>query len=164
MQVLSGMVDYGMEPQEALDAPRFRLDGVDSCIGPASVNDSVCVHHSTPPPFWWSLPARPPPHMRPPAHTNTRMHACTRCLSGCFTIWSAHVLFQVVAASHNKLATVLLVCCVSGLRASTRLGNGRVYLEEGFSDEAVADLKRRGYQVCCHSDVCCNEMLAIYPP
>jgi len=64
MQVLSGMVDYGMEPQEALDAPRFRLDGVDSCIGPASVNDSV------------------------------------------------------------------------------------VYLEEGFSDEAVADLKRRGYQVC----------------
>ena len=41
LQVLSGMVDYGMEPQEALDAPRFRIDGVDSCIGPASVNDSV---------------------------------------------------------------------------------------------------------------------------
>ncbi len=41
LQVLSGMVDYGMEPQEALDAPRFRLDGIDSCVGPASVNDSV---------------------------------------------------------------------------------------------------------------------------
>jgi hypothetical protein len=38
-QVLSNMVDFGMEPQAALDAPRWRLDGVDSCIGPASVND-----------------------------------------------------------------------------------------------------------------------------
>ena len=32
-----------MEPQAALDAPRFRLDGVDSCIGPASVNDVTCA-------------------------------------------------------------------------------------------------------------------------
>lgn len=39
LQVLSNMVDFGMEPQAALDAPRWRLDGVDSCIGPASVND-----------------------------------------------------------------------------------------------------------------------------
>jgi gamma-glutamyltranspeptidase / glutathione hydrolase len=39
LQVLSNMVDYGMEPQAALDAPRWRLDGVDSAIGPASVND-----------------------------------------------------------------------------------------------------------------------------
>lgn len=37
------MVDFGMEPQEALDAPRWRLDGVDSCVGPASVNDVTCV-------------------------------------------------------------------------------------------------------------------------
>ncbi len=43
LQVLSNMVDFGMEPQEALDAPRFRLDGVDSCIGPASVNDVTCA-------------------------------------------------------------------------------------------------------------------------
>lgn len=41
-QVLSNMVDFGMEPQAALDAPRWRLDGVDSCIGPASVNDVTC--------------------------------------------------------------------------------------------------------------------------
>jgi gamma-glutamyltranspeptidase len=42
-QVLSNMVDYDMEPQAALDAPRWRLDGVDSCVGPASVNDVTCV-------------------------------------------------------------------------------------------------------------------------
>lgn len=41
LQVFSGMVDYGLEPQEALDAPRFRIDGVDSCVGPASVNTST---------------------------------------------------------------------------------------------------------------------------
>ena len=34
------MVDFGMEPQAALDAPRFRLEGVDSAIGPASVRTS----------------------------------------------------------------------------------------------------------------------------
>ncbi len=39
-QVLSNMVDFGMEPQAALDAPRFRLEGVDSAIGPASVRTS----------------------------------------------------------------------------------------------------------------------------
>ncbi len=34
------MVDFGMEPQAALDAPRFRLEGVDSAVGPASVRTS----------------------------------------------------------------------------------------------------------------------------
>lgn len=69
LQVLSGMVDHGLEPQEALDAPRFRIDGVDSCVGPASVNTSS------------------------------------------------------------------------------------VYLEEGFPEETVKDLKRRGYTVCAEE---CN--------
>lgn len=40
MQVLSNMIDYGMEPQAALDAPRFSVEGVDSAYGPA------CVEHS----------------------------------------------------------------------------------------------------------------------
>ena len=31
-----------MEPQAALDAPRFRLEGVDSAVGPASVRTSKC--------------------------------------------------------------------------------------------------------------------------
>ena len=42
-QVLSNMVDFGMEPQAALDAPRFRLEGVDSALGPASVKTSKCA-------------------------------------------------------------------------------------------------------------------------
>ena len=42
-QVLSNMVDFGMEPQAALDAPRFRLEGVDSAVGPASVRTSTCA-------------------------------------------------------------------------------------------------------------------------
>ena len=36
-------MDFGMEPQAALDAPRFRLEGINSAVGPASVNDSVYV-------------------------------------------------------------------------------------------------------------------------
>lgn len=43
VQVLSNMVDFGMEPQAALDVPRFRLEGVDSAVGPASVRTSWCV-------------------------------------------------------------------------------------------------------------------------
>ena len=34
------MIDYGMEPQAALNAPRFSIEGVDSAYGPA------CVEHS----------------------------------------------------------------------------------------------------------------------
>lgn len=40
MQVLSNMIDYGMEPQAALNAPRFSVEGVDSAYGPG------CVEHS----------------------------------------------------------------------------------------------------------------------
>ncbi len=40
LQVLSNMIDYGMEPQAALNAPRFSIEGVDSAYGPA------CVEHS----------------------------------------------------------------------------------------------------------------------
>ena len=35
------MLDFGMEPQTALDAPRFSLYGVDSAEGPSTVLDSV---------------------------------------------------------------------------------------------------------------------------
>lgn len=34
------MIDYGMEPQAALNAPRFSVEGVDSAYGPG------CVEHS----------------------------------------------------------------------------------------------------------------------
>ena len=34
-----------MEPQAALDAPRWSLSGVDSCLGPQSVEDSRYVFH-----------------------------------------------------------------------------------------------------------------------
>ena len=37
MQVLSNMFDYGMEPQAALNAPRFSVEGVDSAYGPGCV-------------------------------------------------------------------------------------------------------------------------------
>ncbi len=40
LQVLSNMIDYGMEPQAALNAPRFSIEGVDSAYGPG------CVEHS----------------------------------------------------------------------------------------------------------------------
>ncbi|CAK0893764.1 unnamed protein product [Prorocentrum cordatum] len=37
LQVLCGMADYGLDPQAALDMPRFCLEGVDSALGPESV-------------------------------------------------------------------------------------------------------------------------------
>ena len=42
-QVVSNMVDFGMDPQTALDAPRWQLEGVDSCIGPSCVEESRCA-------------------------------------------------------------------------------------------------------------------------
>ena len=38
------MVDFGMDPQKALDAPRFSLAGVDSVEGPSCVAHSKCAH------------------------------------------------------------------------------------------------------------------------
>ncbi|KAK9814407.1 hypothetical protein WJX72_005444 [[Myrmecia] bisecta] len=38
--VISNMLDFNMEPQAALDAPRFCLAGVDSAIGPSCFRDS----------------------------------------------------------------------------------------------------------------------------
>ena len=40
MQVISNMLDFGMEPQMALDAPRFSVFGVDSAEGPCTVRES----------------------------------------------------------------------------------------------------------------------------
>lgn len=40
IQVISNMVDFGMDPQTALDAPRFQIAGVDSCYGPGCVEES----------------------------------------------------------------------------------------------------------------------------
>jgi len=39
-QVISNMLDFGMEPQMALDAPRFTVYGVDSAEGPITVKES----------------------------------------------------------------------------------------------------------------------------
>eukprot|EP00928_Gymnodinium_smaydae_P046192 TRINITY_DN30779_c0_g1_i2.p1 TRINITY_DN30779_c0_g1~~TRINITY_DN30779_c0_g1_i2.p1 ORF type:complete len:614 (+),score=138.79 TRINITY_DN30779_c0_g1_i2:205-1842(+) len=43
LQVLSAMVDYGLDPQAALDQPRFCLSGVDSALGPESARDSTLL-------------------------------------------------------------------------------------------------------------------------
>ena len=42
-QVLSNMLDWDMEPQSALDAPRWSLYGVDSAEGPVTVERSMCA-------------------------------------------------------------------------------------------------------------------------
>ena len=39
-QVISNMVDFGMDPQTALDAPRFQVAGVDSTEGASCVEES----------------------------------------------------------------------------------------------------------------------------
>ncbi|CAJ1354151.1 unnamed protein product [Effrenium voratum] len=36
LQVLCAMADYGLDPQAALDQPRFCLQGVNSALGPES--------------------------------------------------------------------------------------------------------------------------------
>lgn len=40
MKVISNMLDFGMEPQAALDAPRWSLRGVDSVRGADCVTTS----------------------------------------------------------------------------------------------------------------------------
>ncbi len=46
-QVISNMLDFGLEPQTALDAPRFSLYGVDSAEGPSTVLESMCATAGT---------------------------------------------------------------------------------------------------------------------
>ncbi|CAE8646713.1 unnamed protein product, partial [Polarella glacialis] len=43
LQVLCAMADYGLDPQAALDQPRFCLQGVDSALGPASVENATLL-------------------------------------------------------------------------------------------------------------------------
>lgn len=43
LQVLAGMVDYGLDPQAALDQPRFCLQGVDSARGPETAESSILL-------------------------------------------------------------------------------------------------------------------------
>jgi hypothetical protein len=63
-QVLVNLLQRGLDPQAALDAPRFCVDRLDSAVGPASVQDSyvllvrervclcVCVF------VWWCAAAQ----------------------------------------------------------------------------------------------------------
>ena len=41
--MLSNMLDHGMEPQAALDAPRFSVAAVNAAWGPACVAHSECA-------------------------------------------------------------------------------------------------------------------------
>lgn len=43
LQVFCGMADYGLDPQAALDQPRFCWTGVDSALGSECVNDAVLL-------------------------------------------------------------------------------------------------------------------------
>lgn len=40
LKVVSNLVDFGMDPQSALDAPRFCVVDVDSSLGPRCVRNS----------------------------------------------------------------------------------------------------------------------------
>lgn len=40
LKLLVNLLDKGLDPQAALDAPRFCVDRLDSAVGPASVEDS----------------------------------------------------------------------------------------------------------------------------
>lgn len=40
LQVLSNLIDYGYDPQTAINAPRFLITGIDSNSGPACVKKS----------------------------------------------------------------------------------------------------------------------------
>jgi gamma-glutamyltranspeptidase/glutathione hydrolase len=37
LQLLINLLDHGLDPQAALDAPRWLIDRLDSAVGPASV-------------------------------------------------------------------------------------------------------------------------------
>lgn len=43
VQVLSNIVDFKMDAQAALDAPRWCIVGPDSFLGPSSAADSRCA-------------------------------------------------------------------------------------------------------------------------
>lgn len=40
LQVISNLIDFHMNPQSALDAPRFCITGINSCVGPETVEES----------------------------------------------------------------------------------------------------------------------------
>lgn len=122
-----------MEPQMALDAPRFSVFGVDSAEGPSTVRESRSAELM--PTVWL------------PSHcVQQDVYLCLErsALKQCDAI--KHLL---ITTSASSAAGLQLVGCSAGTITfkSSMLVLRSVLLEEGFSAEAAKGLEERGHAV-----------------